>query len=136
MTTKMVTLLAQLIEAYSRCRGLVSDRKEESNHWREMSLRHLDSIGNLMKTAPSGSGIDNGTVLSIDRSSRNKLVFETAYHHMNEHGMYTGWTHHTVTVKADLMFGVKLHISGRNRNDVKAYLHECFEMWLLSEVSK
>ena len=45
---------------------------------------------------------------------------------MNENGFYDGWTDHTLTVRPSLVHGIELEISGRNRNDIKEYLHETF----------
>jgi len=84
---------------------------------------------------PSGSGIDSGTTLDFDKSSGSKLVFSTSYHHMTEDGMYDGWTEHVVTVKPSLMFGFDLAISGRDRNDIKEYLHEVYHDTLMTDVA-
>lgn len=54
---------------------------------------------------------------------------------MNENGFYDGWTEHTITVRADLAHGFKISISGRNRNEIKDYLHEVFSDCLETEIS-
>lgn len=74
---------------------------------------------------PSGSGFDNGTTLIDAASSGAKLVFATAFHHMNEHGMYDGWTTHTVIV-TPAFDGFDLRVTGRNRNDIKDYIADAF----------
>jgi hypothetical protein len=45
---------------------------------------------------------------------------------MTEGGMYDGWTEHTVVVTPSLAFGINIRITGRNRNDIKDYLHDVF----------
>lgn len=85
---------------------------------------------------PSGSGIDCGTRLDIAASTPEKLVFKTAYHHMNSGGFYDGWTQHRIIVKPSLGFGLRISISGPDRNDVKDYLHECFDQALRAEVEE
>lgn len=95
---------------------------------------HAQTIDDIMNSAPSGSGIDSGTTLDRTASSPRQLVFRTAYHHMNENGMYDGWTEHTVRAVADLGLGFDLKISGRDRNGIKEYLAETFELWLMEEV--
>ena len=76
---------------------------------------------------PHGSGIDNGVQIDLDHSHADKLVFHTAYHHMNDAGYYDGWTEHTVTVTPSLSNRYNIRIGGRNRNDIKDYLHEEFD---------
>lgn len=72
---------------------------------------------------PSGSGFDNGTrIISV---SPTKCVFETSFHHMNDNGYYTKWTHHTVTVTPQF-FGVGMKISGPNYRDIKTYIEDMF----------
>lgn len=91
---------------------------------------HLDSLRSIMKSAPSGAGIDAGTQLNTEMSTSEKLVFNTSFHHMNDAGCYDGWTEHTVIVRASLTEGIELRVQGRNRNDVKDYLHAVFYHWL------
>lgn len=74
---------------------------------------------------PSGSGFDNGTKIVIEKSNLSRLVFTTSFHHMNEHGFYTGWTDHTVTLKANLD-GHVIKVSGRDRNGIKEYIESTF----------
>lgn len=87
-------------------------------------------IRNEVNKLPSGSGLDTGVKLDLDRSSAEKLVFDTEFHHLNENGYYDGWTQHTVTVTPSFD-GFNLKISGRDRNGIKDYLYdlfsECFE---------
>jgi hypothetical protein len=92
----------------------------------EVHERNSDEIVRLCKAfLPSGSGFDSGSTLDIDRSTPAKLVFETAYHHMNDAGMYDGWTQHRVTVIAE-HDGFDLKISGRDRNQIKDYIADVF----------
>lgn len=55
---------------------------------------------------------------------------------MDDNGFYDGWTEHKVTVTASLVFGMKIAISGPNRNDIKDYIHQTFESILSTELSK
>jgi hypothetical protein len=45
---------------------------------------------------------------------------------MNQHGFYTGWTEHVVTVLPSLQYGFTLKISGRNHRGIKDYISEVF----------
>jgi len=126
MKEKLYVELARTVRAYENCAA------KENVEWRH---KHAERLGTLVREhMPSGSGIDNGTSLNLDKSTGEKLVFETSFHHMDEHGGYNGWTDHTVTVTASLMFGVNIRISGRNRNDIKDLLHEEFQLSLMQEV--
>ena len=127
MNKTIVAELAQKLVAYCAC------VKAGNIQWQ---YKHDHAIEQIMNDAPSGSGIDAGTQLDWEKSDGNKLVRHTSYHHMNESGMYDGWTEHTITVKAHLYHSITLHIGGRNRNDIKGYLHELFDTWLQSEVER
>jgi hypothetical protein len=87
--------------------------------------KHEETIEELVKNyMPSGSGFDNGTSFDWIKSSANKLVFHTAYHHMNENGCYDGWTDHTITVTPDLAMDINIKVSGSNRNNIKDYMYD------------
>jgi len=98
---------------------------------------HTDRIADMVdEHMPSGSGVDSGTTLDFDRSTGERLVFMCSYHHMNEHGMYDGWTEHTVIVRASLTSSFTLHVTGRDRNDIKAYLGDLYHEALSAEVCR
>ena len=122
---KLYVILAQTVQAYFNC----------GDHNREWKLKHAERLGVLVKEhMPSGAGIDSGTSFNLDKSNVDRLVFETSYHHMHESGVYDGWTEHTVVVTASLGFGISIRISGRNRNDIKDYLHDVFHEALMKEI--
>lgn len=115
---KLYATLASLLSARKNC------ERTGNTEWFD---RHTGSIESLVrKYMPSGSGIDNGTVLDLDASTPNRLVFTFGFHHMNENGYYDGWTHHTCVVTPDLASGYDLRITGRDRNGIKDYLGETF----------
>jgi hypothetical protein len=127
-TRKVYEELASLIQAVDNC------VKSNNIEWRD---RHTERIEQIVKNhMPSGAGVDSGTTFDFDRSTSEKLVLQTGYHHMNENGMYNGWTGHMVTVRPSLASGFVLSISGRNRNDIKDYLGEMFDSALRDEVKK
>ena len=69
----------------------------------EWKARHEETIEHLVKTyLPSGSGWDLGTKIDLDKSSADKLVFYGSFHHMNEAGMYDGYSEHTITLSPSL----------------------------------
>ena len=92
-----------------------------------------EKIENIMKGAPSGSGIDSGTRIVTENSGRGKLVFATSFHHTNEVGFYDGWTEHLIVVTCDLL-GLNIRITGRNKNDIRNYLSDVYYHWLVKDV--
>lgn len=96
----------------------------------EWEIKHSETIEKLIKQfLPSGAGIDNG--VRLDGTSKpEKLVFTFGYHHMNENGMYDGWTDHKCVVRPSLQFGIVIDITGKDRNGVKEYLYQTFEYCL------
>lgn len=118
--------LATLLCAIENC--LKSDNVE----WRD---KHADKLAELVREhMPSGAGFDSGTKLD-DSSKPNRLVFTTSFHHMNDGGMYNGWTEHTVIVTPDLASGFDLRVTGRDRNDIKEYIGEVFHSALSTTVA-
>lgn len=81
-------------------------------------------FNNLRQLLPSGAGLDSGT--SIDATSTiDRIVLNTSFHHMNDAGYYDGWTDHKIIIKPEFD-GLQISIGGRNRNQIKEYLHETF----------
>ena len=105
---KVYQQIAVLVAAIHNC------RESGNTEWEN---RHEAEIERLVKIHfPHGSGVDNGVVFKLDLSSADKLVFLTAFHHMDENGGYDGWTNHALTVRPSLAFGYDLKIGGPNRN--------------------
>lgn len=103
-----------------------------SQNW-EWRDRHNIRIEQLVKQfMPSGSGFDGGTHFDHNKSHHERLVFVTSYHHMNTHGFYEGWSHHTVIV-TPAFDGFNLRVTGRDRNGIKEYIAETFH-YCLSEL--
>lgn len=117
--------IASRVDATHRC------LKQGNFEWQ---MKHEDAIENLMKNAPSGSGVDSGTEIDMDKSTGERLVFTFGFHHMNDAGMYDGWTEHTLIVKASLLHGITLKITGPDRNEVKDYLYEVYHEWLTAKI--
>jgi hypothetical protein len=90
--------------------------------WRE---KHSETIDALAEFLPSGSGIDSGTKIDLDRSHSERIVLTTSFHHMHNSGVYDGWTDHTVVILPSFT-GITVDVRGRNRNDIKDYLSETF----------
>jgi len=117
----MDKLYIELASCVAACANCVKSNNQE---WLD---KHQERILKLVKEhMPSGAGFDSGTTLDMGRSTSEKLVFETAFHHMGESGMYDGWTNHTVTARPSFVHGFTLGISGPNRNDIKEYVSQTF----------
>lgn len=119
MKQALFSRLASLVQAAHNC------QKNGNTEWQ---ARHTDKASGLVREhLPSGSGFDSGTSLDWDHSTAEKLVFRTSFHHMDEHGFYDGWTDHSVTVRASLLYGITVSVSGKNRNGIKDYIAEQFQ---------
>ena len=126
MQTKLYSALANLLSAHACC--VATGNKDAAT-------LHYGRITELVRNnMPSGSGFDNGTTLDLEASSADKLVFDTSFHHMDESGYYDGWTEHRIYVTPSLIHGVELRITGKDRNQIKDYIHDAFSSALKAEV--
>ncbi|KFG99075.1 hypothetical protein GQ56_0101060 [Burkholderia paludis] len=123
-TTPLYAAIASTLATIERCKSARSP----------VLPTHKVRLGKLLDMLPSGSGLDSGTQLLEDECKSNKLVFQADFHHMNRHGMYDGWSEHHVIVTPSLDTGAVIRITGRNRNSIKAYLHDVFHHALFQEV--
>lgn len=121
---KVYQAFAQAIEARNNCKR--GGNVEWVETWAER-------IKTLESELPSGSGFDNGTRLD-DSSTKDRLVFSTSFHHMNEDGYYCGWSHHTAAVTPSLAHGIDVRITGRNVRDVKDYIGDIFDDAMAREI--
>lgn len=130
MNVPLYRKLAVLCDARNTCAA-------EPKRFGDWKTRHEETMNALVKAhMPSGSGFDNGTTIDFEASNAEQLVFKTAFHHMNEHGTYVGWTEHKVIVKASLAFGTFIKVTGRDRENIKEYILEVFETCLKTEVEE
>jgi len=119
----------QMLDAAFRAMETCRDRNGISkwvNHWEEQ-------IHSIMETAPSGSGINNGTILLQDECRDQRLVFRLGYHHMDDGGYYVGWSWHNVVVKPEFN-GLNIRVTGKNVRDIKEHLHEMMYNWLTYDI--
>jgi hypothetical protein len=125
-TVPLYSAIASLLATIERC-------KANNNH--EWLDRHQDRLDAMLKQhLPSGSGIDRGSKLLTHECKSNKLVFSADFHHMDEHGGYDGWSYHQVIVTPSLEFGAVIKITGRDRNQIKDYLHDVFNHVMFTQV--
>ena len=122
------------VKLASRISGRAACEKDVSR--REWFHQHTEEIERLVKTyMPSGSGFNSGTRIDLERSTDRKLVFHTGFHHMDEGGGYSHWTDHDVIVTASLLFGVDIHVTGPNDNDIRDYVSTVFHDALMREIA-
>ena len=119
MENTLIHVIASALNTYK------SGLAKHNTDWQDAALMRLDKAEKML---PSGSGFDSGTKIDLEKSTDNKIVFNTSFHHMNDAGYYVGWTEHVVTVRPSFVFGMKITISGQNKNDIKDYMHEVFQI--------
>jgi hypothetical protein len=117
---KLYEHIASTLTAYNNC--IAAD----NNVWRD---KYEDNLHTFDSMLPHGSGLDSKTELIIDESTPDKLVFSSDYHHMDEMGGYDGWTEHKIIVTPSF-HGINIHITGRDRDDIKDYLADTWQIAL------
>ena len=118
-------VFARILEAQLNC------SQSGNAEWED---KHRDAIERIMETAPSGLGLDNGVTFALQASTPEILVFTTSYHHMNDVGVYIGWTDHAITVRPSLAHGCTVSVSGQDKNGIKYFIHNVCSTWLFEEV--
>ena len=108
-----------------------------TDEFKTKKMIELDELSNLL---PSGSGIDSGCTIDEEKSTENKIVIRSSFHHMDENG-YCGWSEFTVTVIPDFMNDFNLKIVGNNAiypafSYIKDYLYELFRESLNENIVK
>ena len=121
---QMIHRIASLSKAIENC------RKEDNTWWEG---KHTSTLNQILGGLPSGAGIDAGSILK--KVEKNRVVFATSYHHMNDAGCYTGWTDHEIIVRPSfsLCCGFTLKVTGKNKNCVKEAIEEAFYDYLSKE---
>ncbi len=123
--------LCELVMAIQNC------QRPEFNGHPDYPAKHIEALERIAREyLPRGSGFDMGSTVDIDASGAHRLCIDTAFHHMDEHGFYCGWTDHRVTVRAHLAWGFTVHVSGVNKRGIKDYIADTFHSALsgLSEL--
>lgn len=91
------------------------------------SSKHEYALESLMRHMPSGSGIDSGTKLLLEDSTKDKLVFKVDYHHTNSNGYYCGWSSRLITITPSLTSDYDMEFSEEDYSsvDTQAWLEQC-----------
>ena len=120
MNRKVYQELARLVLARQNC------IKSNNHEWKD---KHETRINFIVKNfLPSGSGIDSGNTIDLEKSNDEKLIIYSSFHAMNEDGYCDRWIDFTLIVKPSLSFGILLDIKGKfgNRQDIKEYLYDIY----------
>lgn len=124
---KLYQKFARTLQAYITC-------VEKGNDY---SVTHKQTMDSLVRGyLPSGSGFDVGCKLDTVNSTPERLIFHTSFHHINENGMYAGWSAHKVIVTPSLAFGLNIKVTGRDKNEIKDYIAESFHLALDKEITQ
>lgn len=91
-----------------------------------------------MKSLPSGSGLDYKWHVDKGGTTYNKLVLKSAYHAMNQNGMYDRWIEFTVTITASWETDYDLSVRGNfgEYQDIKDYLMDIIGMEVSSGLER
>lgn len=112
------TVIQAMVQAQE---ALNNSTKTGGLEWAERWKERLDQLLDLL---PSGSGIDNGTI--VIALTANALILSCEFHHMNDAGTYDGWTKHRLTFRPRLDGYLDVRVTGRNRGDIKDYLADTY----------
>lgn len=123
-TRPLYLTLAECTAARNRC----AKNGNQFGWWVEKWNSQIRSLVSLL---PSGSGIDAGTTVADITDDR--IVMHCSFHHMNDQGVYDGWTEHTIRVTPG-WGGITVKVSGSNRNEILDHLHEVYHTALTTHV--
>jgi len=131
----MTKVYQHIAREIARIKRLEDARDGGSLHHADVLDDAVAGLERLVKDKfPSGSGFDAGTRLYLDNAKPDRYAFKCDYHHMNDVGMYDGWTEHDVIVTPSMEWGFNLRITGRDRNNIKDYMGDCFQAILNEEM--
>lgn len=127
MRKTVLTEISSCLTAMDNCKRAGNDE------WFTKHEERLDDL--ILNRLPRGSGFDAGTEIDMDKTTAQRIVFTTSFHHMNGNGYYDGWTEHTVIV-TPAFNGFDVRVTGKDRNDIKAYITEMFHNCLGVEIEE
>lgn len=128
MKTKLYQLIASEITRLHYCEAAQTNQP----HHADNAANARERLQIMQDELPSGSGIDGGTEIDLDESTDKKIVLTQSFHHMNDGGMYDGWTDHKM-ILTPAFDGYDLEITGRDRNGIKEYFSDIYRHALNGE---
>ena len=124
MKTTLIARIARTIQARQSC--ITTNNIEWIDKHEDYLIRELQS------KLPSGSGIDSGCKIDIEKSQVNRVVITFGYHFMNDNGYYDGWGDYKLIVTPEFD-SINFKIIGSDRKGIKEYLYDLFDS-VLTEI--
>ena len=112
--------IADAVTARANC--IAREARGESptpSPWSDIWSERLEQAARDL--LPSGSGFDAGTKIDLDASRADRVTLKTAFHHMDAHGGYDGWTTHKIHL-TPVFGGYAMRVTGKDRNGIKDYI--------------
>lgn len=92
----------------------------DAQNWEEMTDQYKARIQAILKSLPSGNGLDFGIKFNLSHSTQDKLIFQFRFKHSDDE-----ITSHSMTVTPKFG-GYYIYISGPDKNYVKDHLTNIF----------
>ena len=86
----------------------------------------------LQKLLPIGNGIEKECVISL-KSTKKRIVIDTAYWHPNDNYETGLWTDHQVVITPSFEGEINIRVTGKNVDNIKEYINEVFRKALMKE---
>lgn len=118
---------------------------QSPNATEKMLQKAEDGINHLLDMLPAGSGI-GVTVLELDSSKKDYIYLTSAYHVMDDNGMYLGWVRFYITLTPSLVYLCKMKVEideddwediGEKEEDkwmIEDYLFDTFDEIIMEDV--
>jgi hypothetical protein len=99
-------------------------KNSNNTEWFANHTEYLEKY--LLEKLPHGSGLDYKWYYDYDKSKTNKVVLFSAFHAMNENGMYDKVIEFILTITPNLSHNYDLSITGNfgKYQDIKEYLYD------------
>lgn len=124
MKTKLYKEIAQCFCAY---KNSLASNNGYAERWKDA----IDKM--VYENLVCGGGFCN-IHFDYEESRVDKLVIWFSYHHMNDAGFYVGWTDHKLIITPSLVNDIDMRITGRDKDDIKNYFYEVFDIALREQV--
>ena len=114
------------MKLYQKIARVVS-QKNWAKRAKELSL--------LQELLPNGNGIrgQEGLAEILPESTKKRIVIYTTYWHPNDSYETSRWTAHQVIITPSFEREINIRITGKNKDNVKDYLHDIFREALMKE---
>ena len=97
------------------------------NEYEQVAKSNIDTLIGFL---PTGSGFDNGIKLN-EKTTPNRIIFDSSFHHMNENGFYDGWSAFKVIVTPSFVCDFDIKVTGVNTT--RKYFNKDFKEYIAYE---